>query len=433
MSNKINSILKEVLKRIDPPEEDLEFIETNLKLFLLRFNAKIKKLQIDAEVFIGGSFAKKTVIKKDIYDIDVFVRFNPNYKDEEISKLLKKLLAGFKNKSKIHGSRDYYRIKSRNDFFIELIPVRKINNPKQARNVTDLSYSHVNYIKKKVKIGKMQESIKLAKAFCYANGTYGAESYINGFSGYSLELLVYNYKGFVKFVKAMAKLKTSKDNQLVLDIEKNYKNKNRVLMDMNASKLSSPIILVDPTYPQRNALAALSNETFEKFQAACKSFLKNPSIKAFELEKVDLEKVKSQAEKKGLEFIQLTAKTDKQVGDIAGSKLLKFFKYLGNQINRYFEIQHNGFGYDNKQSATYYFVVKSRKELLLMGPFTKDKKAVAAFKKAHKKSKITTKNGRVYAKDKVTFNLSEFIEDWLKNKNNKVTRKEMSVTSLSLL
>ena len=37
-------------------------------------------------------------------------------------------------------------------------------------------------------------------------------------------------------------------------------------MNLNASKLNSPIILIDPTYKQRNTLAALSNETFENFK-----------------------------------------------------------------------------------------------------------------------------------------------------------------------
>ena len=69
-------------------------------------------------------------------------------------------------------------------------------------------------------------------------------------------------------------------------------------MDLNSAKLNSPIILVDPTYKQRNALAALSDETFEKFKSACKKFLKNPSLKSFEIKKTNLERVKVDAKKK---------------------------------------------------------------------------------------------------------------------------------------
>jgi tRNA CCA-adding enzyme len=415
-----------VLKRVDPPKEDLEFIESNLKIFLDKFKKKLKESKIKAEVFVGGSFAKGTVIKKDIYDIDVFIRFNPEYKDEEMSNLLKKILKSIraKNVSLVHGSRDYFRIRVRKDFFIELIPVTKISKPKQARNITDLSYSHVNYIKKKITSEKMQDDIRIAKAFCHANGTYGAESYIRGFSGYALELLVYHYKGFLNFIKAMTTIK----EKTVIDIERHYINKNRVLMDMNASKLVSPIVLVDPTYRQRNALAALSDETLKKFQKACRDFLKNPTLGAFEPKEINLEKIKADAEKKKLEFIKLVAKTEKQIGDVAGSKLLKFFRYLERQISRYFDIKKSGFGYDGGKTAVYYFVAKSKKYIEFAGPFTKDKKSVAAFKKHHKHT--FTKAGKIYAKEKVDFNLKSFIKSW-KAKNRKLIR-EMSVVRLLL-
>ena len=60
---------------------------------------------------------------------------------------------------------------------------------------------------KKVRSKKILDEIKIAKAFCHANNCYGAESYINGFSGYGLELLVYYYGGFLRFIKAVSKMK----------------------------------------------------------------------------------------------------------------------------------------------------------------------------------------------------------------------------------
>ena len=68
------------------------------------------------------------------------------------------------------------------------------------------------------------------------------------------------------------------------------------------------------------------------------------------------------------------------------SQLLKFFKHLGNQIARYFDIKHNGFIYDGNKTARYYFVVKSKKEIIVSGPFIQDKKSIAAFKKRHKRT-----------------------------------------------
>ncbi len=425
MTNKINSILEEVLGKIEPPKEDLEIIKNSLKDFLEKFDKKVKRLKIDAEVFIGGSFAKETVIKKDYYDLDIFIRFNKKYKDEEISKLTGKILKEFVNVSVVHGSRDYFRIKISPSFFIEVIPVIKVKNPKESENITDLSYSHVKYIKRKIKTRKILDEIKLAKVFCYANHCYGAESYINGFSGYALELLIFHYKGFLKFIKAISKIKDKE----VIDIEKHYKNKQTVLMDVNSSKLKSPIILIDPTYKQRNALAALSEETLEKFQKVCKKFLKNPSIKAFEIEKINLEKIKKQAEKNKFEFILLETKTNKQEGDVAGTKLLKFYKHLNNEIEKFFYIKNKGFNYNGKKSARYFFVVKNKKEILVDGPNIRDKKNLMKFKKKHKKTFV--KKNRIYAKELIKFDIKKFLENWKIKNKRKI--KEMGIIGLKII
>ncbi|MEK6833372.1 MAG: nucleotidyltransferase domain-containing protein, partial [Nanoarchaeota archaeon] len=185
---KTEKILKEILKKVEPSEDDLKYIKDYANIFSRNIKKNLKKYKIDAEIFIGGSFAKGTVIKKDNYDVDIFIRYDKKYKNEEISILTKKALGKSKDVFVIHGSRDYFRINYEKNFFIELIPVKKINNPKEHENITDLSYLHVRYINKKIKSKKILDEIKIAKAFCYANGCYGAESYIHGFSGYSLEL-----------------------------------------------------------------------------------------------------------------------------------------------------------------------------------------------------------------------------------------------------
>ena len=425
MEKNLNSVLNEVLKSINPSKQEIDFVEASSKEFKEKIEKKIKSLRIDAEVFIGGSFAKNTMIKKNKYDVDVFLRFNKKYKEEEIILLTKRLLEDFKEVSTIHGSREYFQIKLKNDFFIELVPVIKIRKPDESKNITDLSYSHVRYIKKKIKQKKILDEIKITKAFCHASHCYGAESYINGFSGYSLELLVYYYGGFLKFIKAMIKIK----EKTIIDLEKQFKNKQEILMDLNSSKLNSPIILIDPTYKQRNALAALSSETFLKFQKFCKNFLKNPDLKFFREQKIDLEKIFKDARKKGQEFILIEVKTEKQEGDVAGTKLFKFYKHLAYEINKFFDIKNQGFNYNEKKTARYFFVTKSKKEILINGPLAKDKKNSIAFKKAHKGNFI--KNGKIYAKEKISFGIKKFIETWkIKNKKKIV---DMSIENLRII
>jgi tRNA nucleotidyltransferase (CCA-adding enzyme) len=408
-----NLILEEVLKNINPSKENMDFMGKFLKEFMIKINSNIKKQKVIADIFVGGSFAKKTLIKKDKYDIDLFLRFDKKYPNSEISNITKKLLVGIKGVNVVHGSRDYFSIKVKDNFIIELVPVRKISKPSESENITDLSYSHVRYINKNVK-GKILDDIKIAKAFCYASNCYGAESYIKGFSGYSLELLIYHYKGFMNFIKAV--LKINPNEREIIDTEKLYKNKKEVLLDMNTSKLISPIILVDPTFKQRNALAALSKETLVKFQKHCAQFLKTPTIKSFEIKKVDLVKIKENAIKNKNEFLLLEISTEKQEGDVAGSKLYKFYNHICLELERYFVIKNKGFNYNNKQKARIFFVLNKREFVFFNGPFVKDRKNVIKFKKEHKK--VFEKNKRLFAKEKFNFNSKDFIKKWkLKNKS----------------
>lgn len=424
MTRKIEVILKEVLKRVELSKEESDKIDISLRDFLKKLQKEIKRKKLEAEVFVGGSYAKRTMIKKGKYDIDIFLRFGR--KHEDISRVTKSLLKSFKNVKEIKGSRNYFQVTASPTLFFEIVPVRKVKKSKEARNITDLSFSHVHYVRRKVKSKKILDEIKIAKAFCYAINCYGAESYIHGFSGYGLELLIYHYKNFLKFIRETAK---SGDEKIVIDIEKFYRNKRNVLLDINSSKLGSPIVLVDPTFRHRNVLAALSQETFEKFRKACRSFLKNPSIKKFEPQKVNLEAENEKAKKKKQDFILLTAKTDRQEGDIAGAKLFKFYNLLEKEISRFFRIRKKYFEYNETKSARYFFAVESRKEILVEGPFADDKKNSARFKKRHKK--VFEKNKKIYAKEKVDFNLGKFIALW--KKSNKKLMKEMSILGLAVV
>ncbi len=420
----INSLLKEVLIEIKPSKEELKNIGKTLAICRKKIDGNIQNRKINAEVFIGGSAAKGTLIKKDYYDIDIFLRFDKKYKDEILSDLTEKAIAGIKN-TRIHGSRDYFRIKSGGNLFFEVVPVKRITNPREAENVTDLSYSHVNYIKKKIKSQKLLDEIRLAKAFCYANNAYGAESYVSGFSGYAIELLVYHYKGFLKFVKAMTQIK----EKTIIDIEKHHKNKSRIMMDLNEAKLKSPIVLIDPTHWQRNVLAALSAETLKNFQKPCRDFLRKPSINFFRKKSVDIEKLRKSAHGKGYEFLALKITTSKQEGDIAGSKLLKFYRHFRSQLEKFYDINENGFEYKDGKSALCFLSVKIKPWILAQGPMVSDKKNVARFRSAHRT--VFIKNGRLYSKEKIKTDLKSFIQLW-KNKNIKKL-KEMSITNLEFV
>ena len=416
--------LKKFLRELDfsPSREEMEYLKKETERVVGVLKEEIKKVKEAQEVFVGGSFAKGTVARSEKYDVDIFVRFDLRY--DNISGLLEGIIKRAEKKlglsvRKIHGSRDYFSL-SNGKIEFEIIPVSRIKKPREARNITDLSYFHVNYVKRKLK-GKLIRELLLAKQFCESQGVYGAESYIKGFSGYGLECLIIYYKSFERMIRELSKA----EERLIIDPEKKYKRKADVLIEMNESRLHSPIILVDPTWKERNALAALSYESFTRFQEAAKGLSKSPSVKYFEVKDVDVSKLRK---KKG-EFLQLRIMSDRQEGDIAGTKMKKFAGFLERELGRYFEILVKEFKYGGGKSADFYLVLKSRGEIFRIGPSLNMKENAGAFRRANKN--VFEKNGLLHAREKIDFTGREFVEKWSRANERKMA--EMGINGLEIV
>lgn len=383
----MQNILNEEIKKIRISKEEERAMKNLASFVSKQINHRLKKFNIDASVFLGGSLAKGTLLKKQKQDIDLFIRFNKKYSEQEINLFCRKIFRWFRvpkykiKIKKLHGSRDYYRISFKKiQVFIEVVPALRILKPEEARNITDLSYFHVNYINRQItKYKKIADEIILAKSFCHAHKCYGAESYISGFSGYALELLISEFKTFENMLKKIANSR----EKLILDPGKQYKNEKEILEKLNPAKTKSQIILVDPTFKERNVASALSHHTFEKFKKSAVEFLRSPSSDAFGIKKININEMKRKAYEIGGIFAVVMLKTNKQPGDIAGTKLLKFSKFLEKEIGKNFDIIEKEFEYNDWKTAEVYFILARKREIIIVGPSIDRKEAVENFKKAH--------------------------------------------------
>lgn len=417
------SILKNEKDRLRPLAEDILQVKKSVAIAILVLKRELARRRLKATINEGGSYARGTMVRKEAYEVDIFLRYE--HDDGNLSELTEPLVATLSKQFKaryerVHGSRDYFRVYVPG-LILEIIPVLKIAKPSQEKNVTDLSYFHVAYVQKKAR--KLEDDIRLAKTFCKAQHVYGAESYVNGFSGYALECLIIHYKGFMNFLKALSKVK----EQIIIDPARHYKNANLVRISLNESKSRSPIILVDPTYKERNALAALSYEKFFTFQQAAQAFLKRPSESFFTEKAFNVSSFKKEAYKKKAEFIEIEITTDRQAGDIAGTKLKKFYSFLKGQVDLNFIRVKEHFTYTEGKNARIYFVLKSRKEIVRKGPTLDMLEYATEFKKMHKKT--FSKGGRLYATIPITFSARTFFNDFAK----KPILKEMAVTDFRVL
>jgi len=364
------SIFQEVLMDIKPSQE--EFKEVNDKI-----NSFIKKLQSkfeDATVILGGSMAKGTWIKSK-YDADVFVQFDyDKYKNEDISKILESKLKDY-NYVRLHGSRDYFQIED--DITYEIVPTLKIKNANDALNITDASPLHTKWVCDNTD-EELRDEIRLTKQFFKANKLYGAESYIKGFSGYVLEILTIHYKGFLKFIKASQKY----NERPVVDYSKHHKD---VFFEVNSSKLTSPLIVIDPTQAGRNAAAALSQEVYDKFLEVCKEFLENPSKEFFIEKKLNLDDIKN---KDNTILIECTPVEGKK--DIVGCKLEKVFKFFKRTFEKHdFMIIDCGWEFEDKLIMYFTFneyELSDEKEII--GPSEEFGQGADGFRKKYPNAEI---------------------------------------------
>lgn len=389
-----DTLLNSVYKKNVFSETEKKKITALTKIFIKTLEQLLKKHNIKATVFLGGSSAKGTFLKG-TFDCDIFVRFD--YKTyssftNELSDILETVIeeATEKKAARVHGSRDYFQYEPSNiayDMMFEIIPVLNVTNPALALNVTDMSPLHVLWIKKHLdKKPNLIREIIVTKLFLKSVGLYGAESYIRGFSGHVVDILIIHYGSFMELMKQVISWKKG----LLIDVAHHFSNEKKALLALNESKFG-PLILIDPVQMKRNAAASLSPEKFELFKEKALAFFSNPNVSYFVKKKFSLSTLKQKSVVGTTKFL-FEAKSLDGKNDVVGSKLLKVYEYMLKRLKMHdFEVINSNWYWDKKESAYFWFFVsnasvrevKKTHTLTHKGPPIHKKLHVSKFKEKH--------------------------------------------------
>jgi tRNA nucleotidyltransferase (CCA-adding enzyme) len=328
---------KEILQKVKPNERESKQFELTVSQLVLLFEEVVEDLGFKCNIFVGGSFGKGTYLKGS-FDVDLFFRFDKRYEEEELSRNLERALKSTKLiYKKQKGSRDYFSgtfSHKKVSINFEAIPVLKIKNELDARNSTDLSVFHVDFIKSKIKENPdLSDEIRLAKQYFKAKELYGAESYIEGFSGHVIDILIAHY-GSLKDLLLSAK---EWDEITFIDINNFYEDQIHAMKELEKDKHSC-LVVVDPIMKDRNAARALSVTNYNKFLIEVLNFkdlnyddfvIKNESVKS--KVKKEIKFFRKNSFKVLVYKIKFDIKNDSE--DIVGSKL----KRLSKILIKYFE------------------------------------------------------------------------------------------------
>jgi len=398
-----------ILKEVKPSKKEEEELKKISELFIKKLNIQLKK--IDALAVIGGSFAKGTWLKND-HDIDIYVKFNYlKYKDKKIDDILEKQIAfTFSDYVRVHGSRDYFQMKKEN-FCFEIIPILDIKKSEEAMNITDVSLLHVKFVQENLTT-KMRDEVRILKSYLKALELYGAESYINGFSGYICEILIFKYKRFLNLIEESKNWKMKE----VIDVMNYYEK----FEDIKVEKYN-PLVVVDPVQKERNAAAALSVRNFNEFLFHVKNF----DEKQFNRRSIDMRSLKKLSRDSGTDLIVLNFKSLDGKEDVIGGKILKVMKFVKDKmLVSDFHVFRNGWVWDKEEKGYIWFLVN--KETLPVykkhfGPPVWEIKHCDEFVKKWEGKRVFVENNCLYIeKEREYRNVRELIKDVKKEKFDRV-------------
>ncbi len=301
----INKLIQKVYKSFVPSINEKKRMDRTAEDFisLLRKNASEKSVSVDFR--FSGSYAKGTWVRNES-DIDILAVFN---KESEI-KNLDSVIPG--NFIETFGTRKYFRGHFRG-VEIEVVPVVKFSDKKEVENSIDLSVLHADYINS-VLSDEQKKDVIMLKALCKAGNCYGSETYMHGFSGYAIEVMISKFKNIVNLIEQVETWKPG------------------ISIGDNKSKSNYPIFLADPTNPSRNICASVSLENLSKFIFLLKLLKTKPSTKLFVKKDLSSE-IKLQQKKRGTRLFIFTTKI-KEPRDMFLSKYVKSAGKLIDELKR---------------------------------------------------------------------------------------------------
>jgi len=251
-------------ERVDPSPGERERLRAVASEVRERAAAAVADLPVEADVMQVGSTARGTWTSGD-HDLDVFVRFDPALDREALERY--GLAVG--NAVLPDGHEEYAEhpyVKGVVDGFdVDLVPCYRVDAATEIRSAVDRTPFHNDYVEAHLDAEAAGE-VRLLKQFCKGVGVYGSDLRTRGFSGFLAELLILEYGDFRGVLEAAADWHPP----VRLDPE-----------DHGTVTFDDPLVVVDPTDPERNVAAVVEAENVARFQHHARAFLAEPSPDAF--------------------------------------------------------------------------------------------------------------------------------------------------------
>jgi tRNA nucleotidyltransferase (CCA-adding enzyme) len=263
--SELEAVLSRVADRVTPEAAERERLRTVVDDLTARVRDALSNRPADARIVQVGSTARGTWLADD-RDIDLFVCFPPDLDRDE----LERSGVAVGRAAVPDGREEYaehpYVTGTVGGFDVDLVPCYDVDDATAIQSAVDRTPFHDAYLQEHLD-PDLKRDVRLFKAFLTGIGAYGSDLRTRGFSGYLSELLVLEYGGFEALLRAAADWHPP----VQLDPEAH-----------GATTVDDPLVVVDPTDPERNVAAVCSPENVARLQHYARDLLTDPREDLFD-------------------------------------------------------------------------------------------------------------------------------------------------------
>ena len=320
MSDDFDAVTQQIRQRVDPGPEERAAMQQVVAELTDRIETAIADLPVDADVVQVGSTARGTWIAGD-RDIDLFVRFPPDLPRAKLESYGLQVGREVLPEGREEYAEHPYVVGEHEGFKIDLVPCYDVADATAIQSAVDRTPFHTRYLDARLD-DQLAADVRVCKQFLTGIGVYGSDLRTRGFSGYLTELLLLEYGGFRSFVEAAADWHPP--------VEFDPEDHGRATFD-------DPLVVIDPTDPERNVAAVCSAENVARLQHYARELLAEHRIELFEATDpapLDPDAVEAAFDARGTTPVAVVFETPDLVEDDLYPQLRKSLTGIRNLLDR---------------------------------------------------------------------------------------------------
>jgi len=314
------AVLSRVADRVTPDPAERERLRTAVDDLTARVRDALSELPVDARIVQVGSTARGTWLAAD-RDIDLFVCFPPDLARDELERYgLAVGRAALPDGREEYAEHPYVTGDVRG-FDVDLVPCYDVDDATAIQSAVDRTPFHDAYLQERLD-PDLKRDVRLFKAFLTGIGAYGSDLRTRGFSGYLSELLVLEHGGFEALLRAAADWQPP----VRLDPEAH-----------GTATFDDPLVVVDPTDPERNVAAVCAAENVARLQHHARAFLATPREDPFhpsDPAPLDPDAVRAHLDRRGTTPVAVIFETPDLVDDQLYPQLRKSLDGIVGELDR---------------------------------------------------------------------------------------------------